>query len=62
MEPALKLPVVKVQGNPPFFPRRSLKIEDVLNFMEFNLQYAIDIKMVRKNKHKFSVSLPFQLK
>jgi hypothetical protein len=57
----LKLPTIKEQRDLPLFPHKSLKIEDILNFMEFNLQHTIDIKAVRENKHKFYVFLPFQL-
>jgi hypothetical protein len=61
MDHDLKLPTISIQGNRPLFPRRSLKIEELLNFMEFNLKYTIDIKAVQKRKYKYSVFLPFHL-
>ena len=61
MRDDLKLPTIRAQRNQSLFPRRSLKIEELLNFMEFNLKHTVNIKAVRKSKHKYSVSLPFHL-
>lgn len=41
------------------FRRSDLSIEEIIDFMEFNLKNIIDIKAVRKNKKKFSVPTPF---
>lgn len=61
MDDFLELPEIKPQGSQKLFPHKPLKIEDLLNFIEFNLKHTIDLQAVRKAKRKLSVSLPFRL-
>ena len=61
MDDDLKLPMIKIQDDRPLFSRRSIPIEELLNFMEFNLKHTVDIEAVRKNKRKLSVLVPFRL-
>ena len=61
MESDLRLPLIQAHEAPKPSQRRPLEIEDLLNFMEFNLRHTIDLKAVREIKRKFSVSLPFRL-
>ena len=61
MNDDLKLPEIKNQPNLPLFPHRAMKIEYLLEFMEFNLRNIINIKAVRKNKQKYSVFVPFRI-
>ena len=57
----LKLPIEKNPVNRPLVRNRNMKMEDIINFMQFNMDRMVDIKAVRKNKRKLGVDLPFQL-
>ena len=62
MDNDLKLPLIQGQKDELLFPIKHLPIEQLLEFMEFNLENIIHLDQVRKNKKQFSVNLPFVIK
>ena len=61
MKHDLNLPAIPAQKKQAVFRRSTLSIDEILNFMEFNLKNIIDLKAARKIKKKFSVHKAFHL-
>lgn len=54
----LNLPIIK--ANIPL--KKSLSMEDYIKFVNLNLQYTIDRKIIREQKKLAVVNVPFSLK
>ena len=55
----LNLPIIKGED---IFNKKSLSMDEYLEFVEFNLKHTVDIKAARKWKKELAVNAPFSLK
>ncbi|MDO8661719.1 MAG: hypothetical protein Q7K98_00665 [Candidatus Omnitrophota bacterium] len=53
----LRLPIIKGDLPEP----KSLSMDEYLEFVQFNLQYTVDIEASRRWKKVFFVNIPFHL-